>query len=49
MIFHTTNYQQRWNGEINGMQQEGSYVFNCVWEDALGNAHQVRGSLVLIK
>lgn len=50
MIFQTNNYYQRWNGEINGhMQQEGTYVFNCVWEDALGVAHDLRGSLVLIK
>jgi gliding motility-associated-like protein len=50
MIFHTTNFYQRWNGETNGhIQQEGTYVFNCVWEDALGVAHHVKGSLVLIK
>jgi gliding motility-associated-like protein len=50
LIFHTTNFHQHWNGEVNGqMQQPGTYVYNCVWEDALGVAHNVRGSLVLIK
>jgi gliding motility-associated-like protein len=50
MIFQTNHVLQRWNGEINGYAQEsGAYVFNCVWEDGLGFAHQVKGTLALIK
>lgn len=50
MIFQTNDVHQRWNGEINGyIQAPGAYVFNCVWEDGLGFAHQVKGTLALIK
>jgi gliding motility-associated-like protein len=50
MIFQTNNVHQRWNGEINGcIQQTGTYVFNCVWEDGLGFAHQIKGAVALIK
>lgn len=50
MMFQTTNASQRWNGEINGYVQEtGTYIFNCVWEDGLGYAHQVKGTVALIK
>lgn len=49
MIFQTNNIHQRWNGEINGYTETGTYVFNCVWEDGLGLAHQVKGTVALIK
>ncbi|MCS3800082.1 gliding motility-associated C-terminal domain-containing protein [Niastella sp. OAS944] len=50
MIFQTNNIHQRWNGETNGyIQVTGTYVFNCVWEDGLGLAHQVKGTVALIK
>jgi len=50
MIFQTNNFLQRWNGAINGyIQETGTYVFNCVWEDGLGHVHQVKGTVALIK
>lgn len=50
MIFQTNNVLQRWNGAINGyIQETGTYVFNCVWEDGLGHVHQMKGTVALIK
>jgi len=49
-VFQAKDIFQRWNGTINGQDQlTDTYVYSCVWQDALGFVHTLKGTVVLIR
>jgi len=50
LIFQTKDQAKRWNGDTNGQTpQTGTYIYTCMWQDAIGHYHNHKGAIVLVR